>query len=58
LDKTTRTADNAINWQPDIISIRKNTFSPVVNLKGGTAHWATGFTRLRMNTSVKAEWAG
>jgi hypothetical protein len=58
LDKATRTADNAINWQPDIISIRKDTFHPVVNLKGGIAYWATGFTRLRINTLVQAEWAG
>ena len=35
LDKATRTADNTINWQPDIISIRKHTFNPVVNLKSG-----------------------
>ena len=46
LDKATKTADNAIHWQPDIISIRKHTFSPVVNLKDGIAHWALGFTRL------------
>jgi hypothetical protein len=57
LDKTTRTADNTIDWQPDIISIRKNTFSPVVNLKGGTTHRATGFTRLRLNTLVHTERA-
>jgi hypothetical protein len=38
LDKATRTADNAVNWQPDIISIRKHTFNPVVNLKGGIAY--------------------
>jgi hypothetical protein len=58
LDKSTRTADNAINWQLDIISIRKHTFNPVVNLKGGLAHRATGFTRLRLNTFVQTEWAG
>ena len=58
LDKATRTADNAINWQPDIFSIRKDTFNPVINLKGGTAHWALGFARLRINTLVQAEWAG
>jgi hypothetical protein len=58
LDKTTRTAYNAIDWQPDTISIRKNTFNPLVNLKGGIAHWATGLTRLRMNTLVQTEWAG
>jgi hypothetical protein len=57
LNKTARTADDAINWQPDIISIRKHTFNPVINLKGGTANWALGFTRLRMNTMVQAEWA-
>ena len=58
LDKATGTADNTINWQPDIISIRKHTFNPVINLKGGIANWALGFTRLRMNTMVQAEWAG
>ena len=58
LDKTTRTADNAINWQPDIISIRKRTFNPVVNLKNGVAHRALGFTRLRMITLVQTERAG
>jgi hypothetical protein len=58
LDKTTRTTDNAINWQPDIISIRKDTFNPVINLKGGIAHWALGFTWLRIDTLVQAKWAG
>jgi hypothetical protein len=58
LDKTTRTADNAINWQPDIFSIRKDTFNPVINLKGGIAHWALGFTWLSINALVQAEWAG
>ena len=58
LNKTARTADNAIlNWQPYIVSIRKHTFNPVVNLKGGIAYWALGFTRLRMNTMVQVEWA-
>ena len=56
LNKTARTADNAINRQPDIISIRKDTFNPVVNLKGGLAHRAPGFTRLRINTLGQAEW--
>jgi hypothetical protein len=50
LNKSTRTADNAINWQPDITSIRKDTFNPVVNLKGGIAHRALCFTWLRMYT--------
>ena len=58
LDKATRTADNTINWQPDIISIRKHTFNPVINLKGGVAHWATCFTRIRLNTLVHTERAG
>jgi hypothetical protein len=58
LDKPTSAADNAINWQPDIISIRKYTFNPVINLKGGIAYWATSCTRLRMNTLVQTEWAG
>jgi len=58
LNKSTRTADNAINWQPHIISIRKDTFNPFVNLKGGVALRATGFTRLRMKTMVQTEWAG
>jgi len=40
LNKTARTADDAINWQPDIISIRKHTFNPAINLKGGIANWA------------------
>jgi hypothetical protein len=40
LDKTTRTTDNAINRQPHFIGIRKDTFNPIINLKGGTAHWA------------------
>jgi hypothetical protein len=40
LNKATRTADNAIHRQPDIICIRKNTFSPVVNLKGGNGYMA------------------
>ena len=48
LDKATRTADDAINWQPDIFSIRKDTFNPVVNLKGGIACWALGFAWLRI----------
>ena len=58
LDKSTRTADNAINRQPDIISIRKDTFNPVINFKGGVTNWAPGFPRLRMYTLVQAEWAG
>jgi len=57
LDKTARTADNAVNWQPDIFSIRKNTFNPVINLKDGIAHWAPGFARLRIYTVVQAKWA-
>ena len=57
LNKTDRTADDAINWQPDIISIRKHTLNPAINLKGGIANWALGFTRLSMNTMVQAEWA-
>ena len=48
LDKATKTADNTINRQPDIISIRKYTFNPVINLKGGIACWALGFTWLRI----------
>ena len=58
LHKTTRTADNAIYWQSDIISIRKHTFSPIVNFKGGTAHRATGFTMPGFDTLVQAKWAG
>jgi hypothetical protein len=58
LDKATRTADNAINRQPDIISISKDTFNPVINLKGGTAYRALGFTLFGFNTSVQTEWAG
>ena len=58
LDKNTRTANKAINWQPNILSIRKDTFYPVVNLKGGIAHWTTGFTRLCIYTLVQTEWAG
>jgi hypothetical protein len=57
LDKSTRTAHNAINWQTDIFSIRKHTFNPVVNLKDGIAHWALGFARLRIYTVVQTEWA-
>ena len=57
LDKTTRTAYNAIDWQPDTISIHKHTFNPIINLKGGIAHWATGFTWLRINTLIQTEWA-
>ena len=48
LDKATKTADDAINWQPYIFSIRKDTFNPVVNLKGGIACWALGFTWRRI----------
>ena len=55
LDQATGTADNAIDWQPDTISIRKNTFNPVINLKDGVTHRATGFTRLRMNILVQTE---
>ena len=57
LDKATRTADNAINWQPDIFRIRKHTFQPVINLKGDIALWALGLTRLRIITLVQTEWA-
>jgi len=58
LDQATTTADNAINCQPDIISIRKHTFNPVINLKGGIACWALGFTWSGFDTLVQAEWAG
>ena len=58
LDQATRNADNAINWQPNIISIRRDTFNPVINLKDGVAYWARSCTRLRMNTLVQTEWAG
>jgi hypothetical protein len=57
LDEATRTADKAINRQPDIISIRKHTFNPVINFKGGTAHRAPGFTLPGFDTLVQAEWA-
>jgi hypothetical protein len=56
LDKSTRTADNAINWQLDIICISKHTFNPVINLKGGIAHRTQGLTRFRLYTLVQAEW--
>ena len=58
LDKATITADNAINRQPDIFSICKHTFNPVVNLKGGIAYRTLGFTLPGFNTSVQTEWAG
>ena len=58
LNKTARSADNAINWQPDIISIRKHTFNPIINLKDSIAHWALGFAWLRINTLVQTERAG
>ena len=58
LDKATRTTDDAINWQPDIISIRKDTFNPVINLKDGIAYWALGFTWLRIYALFQAKWAG
>ena len=58
LDKTARSTDNAMDWQPDIISIRKDTFNPVINLKDGIAYWATGFTWLRVNTLVQTKRAG
>ena len=57
LDKSTRTADNAINWQLDIICISEHTFNPVINLKGGgIAHRTQGLTRLRLYTLIQAEW--
>ena len=56
LDKSTRTEDNAINWQRDIICISEHTFNPVINLKGGIAHRTQGLTRLRLYTLVQAEW--
>jgi hypothetical protein len=48
LDEATRTADNAINRQSNIFSIRKHKFNPVINLKGGIAYWALGFTWRRI----------
>ena len=58
LDKATSTADNAINRQPDILSIREHTFNPVINLKSGITHRAPGFTLPGFDTPVQAEWAG
>ena len=58
LNKSARSTDNTINWQPDIISIRKHTFNPVINLKEGIAYWALGFTMSGFDTLVQAEWAG
>jgi hypothetical protein len=58
LDKPTSAADNAIDWQPNIISIRKHTFNPVVNLKGGIAYRAPGFTMPGFDALVQAKWAG
>jgi len=55
LDKATITANNAINWQPDIFSIRKDTFNPVINLKDGIAYWAPGFTMPGLDTVVQTE---
>ena len=56
LDKSTRTADNAINWQLDNICISRYTFNPVINLKGGIAHRTQGLTRFRLYTLVQSEW--
>jgi hypothetical protein len=42
----------------DIFSIRKYTFNPIVNLKGGIAHRAPGFTMPGLDTLVQAKWAG
>jgi len=58
LNKSTRTADNAIKWQPDMFSVRKHTFNPVINFKDGTANWAPGFTLPGFDTPVQAKWAG
>ena len=57
LDKATRTADNTINWQSDMFRIRKHTFNPVINLKGGIAYRAPGFTMPGVDTLVQAERA-
>ena len=58
LDKATSTADNAANRQPDTIRIRKDTFYPVINLKGGAAYGATGSTVSGFDTLVQTKWAG
>ena len=58
LDKTARSTDDANNWQPDIFSILKDTFNPVINLKDGIAYWALGFTWLRIYALFQAKWAG
>jgi len=55
LNKTARATDDAINRQPDIISIRRDTFNPVINLKDGIAYWAPGFTMPGLDTVVQTE---
>jgi hypothetical protein len=57
LDKATRTTDDAINLQPDIFSISEHTFNPVINLKGGTAYGALGFTLPGFDKLVQTKWA-
>jgi len=58
LNKAARTADNAANRQPDTVGIRKVTRCPVINLKGGTAYRALGFTMPGFDTLAQAKWAG
>ena len=48
IDLSGITTDNAINRQSNIFSIRKHKFNPVINLKGGIAYWALGFTWRRI----------
>ena len=58
LNEAARTADNAANRQPDTVGIRKITLCPVINLKGGAAYGALGFTMPDFDTLAQAKWAG
>jgi hypothetical protein len=58
LDKSARSTDDVDNWKSDSIGITKDTFSSIVNFKGGIAHRAPGFTLPGFDTLVQTERAG
>ena len=58
LDETASPADNATHRQADATTIRKDTFYPVINLKGGVTYRALGHTMPWFDGWAYTKWAG
>jgi len=45
-----------MDWQPQILGIRKDTFHPIIQFKFGMAHWAFHLAQLWFKGTCTA-WA-